>query len=168
MLLRPQNEFLRKDGVGIFQLFGGALIEVERFLLMTTWYQNTTSGFLEYSLQEAQKSGLFYRMSKFSSDSLLKCCLNGQCANRLWPRIEDSLFGDVRLDSAITSELQNKTVMSDNTDISCYLAAINPLALLLLCVIYSPALVSPLGLNTRLFQIGGVRCMPSQRPITFL
>ena len=97
---------------------------------MTTWYQNTTSGFLEYSLQEAQKSGLFYRMSKFSSDS--KACSNAALTGNVpigyGPGIEDSLFGDVRLDSAITSELQNKTVMSDNTDISCYLAAINPLA----------------------------------------
>ena len=68
---------------------------------MTLQYENFTASFLEYALQESEKSGLLYRLSKFSSDGTA-------CSHALFSSnvsigygrgFKDSLFGDVRLDS---------------------------------------------------------------------
>jgi len=114
---------------------------------MTTWYQNSTAGFLNYSMQASEKPALLSRLDKFSNDSTAcsNALLTGDIMIGFGPGINDGLFDDIDLNSPITVELQNQTVLSDNTNISCYLAAINPLAPLATL----RALLSKAGISTR-------------------
>jgi hypothetical protein len=96
---------------------------------MRKWYEFSTSGYLNDSIDSKKVHGLNTRLNTFFNDSMM--CQKALTTNKIeigyGSGVEDNLFYDIDLNKQITLELQNETINSSNTALSCYLAAIHPL-----------------------------------------